>query len=95
MQGFDIPSNLYSSDISMIPLPTELQNILLPPHYFAVLFWIAFGLWILSIIGILISSVYVVEKHNTKVRASVMAQLALPSGMSDLYILIQGRLSDH
>jgi len=66
----------------MIPLPTELQNILLPPHYFAVLFWIAFGLWLLGTFGILISSVYVVEKHNTKVRASVMAHLALPLGLA-------------
>lgn len=67
-------------------LQDGLSKILLPPHSFTVLFWIALCSWFIGILSIFISSVFSVENANVKFWANIVAHLGLLLGMGDLYL---------
>ena len=76
---------LYSSGLDLLPggIPDGLQ----PPTFFTALFWLALLLWFFGLLGLFVSSVFEVQKAETKAYASICAYLFLPFGISDLYLL--------
>lgn len=75
----------YSSDLSL--LPSNIPDIILPPTFFTALFWVALLLWALGVASIYVSSVYPIERYNIKAYANLVTHVALPVGMTDLYLL--------
>lgn len=85
MQGFDILSNLYSSDLTFLGLPDGLSDILVPSHSWTALFWVALCSWFLGILFAFIS--VTVQKSDVKFWTNLMTQIGFFFGMSHLYLL--------
>lgn len=83
---------LYLSDLSI--LPNNIPDVLVPPGFFAALFWIALVFYFLGVVSVYVSSIFTFadrfEKYNLRTWAKIVTHVTFLIGMRNLYLLGEG-----